>query len=86
MDQGYGVVCDADGRVLDGLVVAQANQEHGTIARRAGSDAPLPDLPVGTLLRILPNHACATGSQFDGYTVLPADGSAPLEWPRFRGW
>ena len=86
LDQGYGVVCDADGRVLDGLIVAQANQEHGTIARRPGSDAPLPDLPVGTPLRILPNHACATGAQFDAYTVLPADGAAPVEWPRFRGW
>ena len=86
VDQGYGVVCDADGRVLDGLIVAQANQEHGTIARRPGSDAPLPDLPVGTPLRILPNHACATGAQFDACTVLPADGAAPTEWPRFRGW
>ncbi len=86
MDQGYGLVCDAGGRVLEDLIVAQANQEHGTIARRPGSDAPLPDLPVGTLLRILPNHACATGAQFDGYTVLPADGSEPIEWPRFRGW
>ena len=86
LDQGYGVVCDADGRVLDGLIVAQASQEHGTIARRPGCDAPLPDLPVGTPLRILPNHACATGAQFDAYTVLPADGAAPVEWPRFRGW
>ncbi len=86
VDQGYGMVCDAAGRILDGLIVARASQEHGTIARRPGCDAPLPDLPVGTLLRILPNHACATGAQFDGYTVLPADGSALVEWPRFRGW
>ncbi len=86
MDHGYGLVCDVDGRVLDGLVVAQASQEHGTIARRPGSTAPLPDVSVGTLLRILPNHACATGAQFEGYTVLPTDGSAPVEWSRFRGW
>jgi D-serine deaminase-like pyridoxal phosphate-dependent protein len=87
VDQGFGVVCDLEGRVIDGLILTAANQEHGIIARRPGSQAGMPDLPLGTRLRILPNHACATGAQFDGYTVLPADGSGILaEWPRFRGW
>ena len=54
---------------------------------RAGSKARLPELPVGTRLRILPNHACATVAQFDGYEVLPADPGALLaHWARFRGW
>ncbi|MGL4966965.1 MAG: DSD1 family PLP-dependent enzyme [Inquilinus sp.] len=87
MDQGYGLVCDIEGRVLDDLVVASANQEHGIVALRPGSRAALPDLPLGTRLRILPNHACATGAQFAGYEVLPADPAAPLaHWPRFNGW
>ncbi|WP_119679491.1 DSD1 family PLP-dependent enzyme [Indioceanicola profundi] len=87
VDQGYGVVCDIDGRVLDDLIVASANQEHGVIALRPGSGRSLPELPVGTRLRILPNHACATAAQFDGYEVLPADAAAaPAYWPRFRGW
>jgi D-serine deaminase-like pyridoxal phosphate-dependent protein len=87
VDQGYGLVCDIEGRVLDGLVVASANQEHGVIARRPGSSASLPDLAVGTQLRILPNHACATAAQFDGYEVIPADPTQPMAyWPRFRGW
>jgi D-serine deaminase-like pyridoxal phosphate-dependent protein len=86
-DQGYGVVCDVDGRVLADLIVAEANQEHGIIALRPGSAATVPDLPVGMLLRILPNHACATAAQFDGYAVLPEDASQPVAyWPRFRGW
>jgi D-serine deaminase-like pyridoxal phosphate-dependent protein len=84
---GYGRVCDIDGRVIPGLVVAQANQEHGIIAVRAGSGALLPDLPIGTQLRILPNHACATAAQFDGYHVIPAEAGAALaRWPRFSGW
>lgn len=33
----------------------------------ADGGAGLPDLPVGTRLRVLPNHACATAAQFDGY-------------------
>lgn len=87
VDQGYGVVCDIEGRVLDGLIVRAANQEHGIIALRPGGYATLPALPVGAQLRILPNHACATAAQFDGYEVLPVGGTAPLaHWPRFRGW
>jgi D-serine deaminase-like pyridoxal phosphate-dependent protein len=87
VDQGYGLVCDLDGRVLDDLIVTATNQEHGIIAVRPGSKASLPDLPLGTQFRILPNHACATASQFDGYEVLPATAAAPLaHWPRFGGW
>jgi D-serine deaminase-like pyridoxal phosphate-dependent protein len=87
VDQGYGLVCNVEGKVMDDLIVAQANQEHGIIAVRRGSGARLPRLPVGTQLRILPNHACATAAQFDEYAVLPSDGGAALaRWPRFRGW
>ena len=87
VDQGYGLVCDAEGRVLPDLIVRSANQEHGIVARRPGSDAPLPDLPVGSRLRILPNHACATAAQFDAYEVLPEDpGAPPGRWSIFRGW
>lgn len=87
IDQGYGLVCDVEGRVLPDLLVLGTSQEHGVIGVREGSGGHLPDLPIGTLLRILPNHACATASQFEGYEVLPADAGAPLEhWTRFRGW
>ncbi|MDR3515472.1 MAG: DSD1 family PLP-dependent enzyme [Azospirillaceae bacterium] len=84
VDQGYGMVCDRDGQILPDIIVAQANQEHGVIAARPG--ATLPALPIGTRLRILPNHACATAAQFDEYAVLPGDGGALARWPRFRGW
>jgi D-serine deaminase-like pyridoxal phosphate-dependent protein len=87
VDQGYGLVCDVEGRVIGDLIVSVANQEHGIVALRPGSTGVLPDLPVGTRLRILPNHACATAAQFDDYAVLRADKDAPLvRWPRFGGW
>ena len=87
VDQGYGLVCDAEGTILTDLIVTSANQEHGIIARRPGSTAPLPALPVGTHLRILPNHACATAAQHGAYHVVPETPGAPLlEWPRFGGW
>lgn len=86
LDQGYGVVCDADGRVIDDLIVSGANQEHGILSLRPGAKGPLPELPVGRSLRILPNHACATAAQFDRYTLLPAGGGPLQVWHRFGGW
>lgn len=87
IDQGHGVVCDIDGHVIPDVIVSDANQEHGIVSVRAGSDASLPDLPVGTRLRILPNHACATAAQFTSYDVVQADNDAPLaRWERFGGW
>lgn len=86
VDQGYGLVCDTAGRPLPDLIVTSANQEHGIIALRPGTGGTAPDLPVGTQLRILPNHACATAAQHDRYHVLPASGGALQTWPRFGGW
>ena len=83
VDQGYGVVCDLDGRAIPGLTVVEANQEHGVIASREG---PLPELPVGTKLRILPNHACATGAQHERYHVVDGGREVAASWERFSGW
>ena len=50
---------------------------------------PEPDVatrfPIGTRLRILPNHACATGAQFPEYHALAEDGTVQT-WSRFHGW
>lgn len=86
VDQGYGMVCDAAGHVLPDLIVTIANQEHGIIALRPGAKGPLPVLPLGTRLRILPNHACATAAQHGAYHVIPQDGGPMPVWPRFGGW
>ena len=84
VDQGYGVVCDQDGRAIPGLIVTETNQEHGVVAMRDGS--PPPALPVGTRLRILPNHACATGAQHERYHVVEGAREVKADWPRFSGW
>ncbi|MDF1608882.1 DSD1 family PLP-dependent enzyme [Hoeflea sp. YIM 152468] len=87
VDQGYGVVCDQAGNVMTDLIVIKTNQEHGIIACRTDSKAALPDLPLGTLLRILPNHACAVAAQYSAYHVIPSEPAAPVKvWPRFGGW
>ena len=86
IDQGYGVVCDAAGKPVDDLLVVSTNQEHGIIGRRNGGALASADFPVGTLLRILPNHACATAAQHDRYHVVEGDTQVTVVWPRFSGW
>ena len=91
-DYGYGQVCDARGKLLDGYQLTSANQEHGILSR-ADSE---PDnniaarFPIGTQLRILPNHACATGAQFPEYHAVAAspggEPEAGATWQRFYGW
>ncbi len=87
VDQGYGVVCDIDGVVYPDLIVADASQEHGIVSVRPGSTASLPELAIGQRVRILPNHACATGAQHDRYRVVRS-GSREIvaTWQRMRGW
>lgn len=84
---GYGVVCDADGQPLPELGFDKANQEHGVLQWRGAQGVAIAErFPVGSSLRILPNHACATGAQHGQYHVIPQKGGDWQVWPRFSGW
>ncbi|MBL8311381.1 MAG: DSD1 family PLP-dependent enzyme [Burkholderiales bacterium] len=87
-DYGYGQVCDVNGVPVEGYIVDSANQEHGIVARAGCVDGDIAGrFPVGTQLRILPNHACATAAQFAEYVAVDsASGGAVAIWPRFGGW
>ena len=91
-DFGYGLPCTLDGTPIADFRIEGANQEHGILAPIADDDteaAGLPDVvarfPIGMKLRILPNHACATGAQYPEYHAVAADGRTQV-WPRFYGW
>jgi D-serine deaminase-like pyridoxal phosphate-dependent protein len=86
VDQGYGLVCDLGGRPIGDLIVVETNQEHGIIADRSGGPIDISRFPVGTLLRILPNHACATAAQHTQYHVIAGEPVVEAVWPRFSGW
>lgn len=79
VDQGYGLVADEHGDLIPDLLMTGASQEHGVLSTRDGK--PVPDLPIGTRLRILPNHACATAAQHDRYHLVSG-----TTWSRLRGW
>jgi D-serine deaminase-like pyridoxal phosphate-dependent protein len=83
-DAQYGWVCDpVTGRRLGTLSVSVVHQEHGTV--------PVPDeswfarLPVGSQVRILPNHACLTCATHSAYEVIE-DGKITQRWERTGGW
>ncbi len=83
-DVKYGYVCDAKtGEPYPGLSIRDAYQEHGMV--------PVPDeswyerLPIGSLVRVMPNHTCMTCAAFEGYDVV-LDGEIVESWPRVNGW
>ena len=85
-DYGYGQVCTLDGQPLAGYLLSGANQEHGIVSLQGAADTDIVRrLPTGTRLRVLPNHACATGAQFPEYQALAEDGTLRT-WGRFHGW
>lgn len=91
VDQGYGLVTALDGKPIPDLLMSGASQEHGVLSMRPGTGRPLPDLPIGTRLRIVPNHACATAAQHAAYQVTGGEAinGAPriiATWNRHNGW
>jgi len=86
VDQGYGVVCGVKGEPLTNLIVASTNQEHGIIVDRGGKELDWKLFGIGTVVRILPNHACATAAMHDRYYVI--DGSTEIIeiWHCITGW
>ncbi|HEX9462231.1 MAG TPA: alanine racemase [Alphaproteobacteria bacterium] len=88
---GYGLICLPGGKVpLPGLAVLDVHQEHGIVAHAKGLDAisPLPfdRFPVGSRVRVLPNHACMTAAMYDRYHVTDGTTEIVDEWDRVNGW
>lgn len=85
-DVGFGLVMDVGAtRRIGRVTVGQVYQEHGMLV----SDGPFPfdELPVGTRLRVLPNHACMTAAMYDAYHVVDGHGEDLCgTWPRINGW
>jgi len=85
-DVGYGLVVDLDGnRTLGRTIISRAYQEHGVV----DLDPTLPSFmpPIGTKLRVLPNHTCLTAAAHDRYFVVDsATQTVTAIWPRVNGW
>jgi D-serine deaminase-like pyridoxal phosphate-dependent protein len=84
-DMGYGLVLDVLGHpIIFGLMIADVHQEHGEI--RSTTRLPFERLPIGSKVRIVPNHVCMTAAMYGHYLVV--DGSDVIVdiWRRTNGW
>ncbi len=86
VDQGYGLVCNVEGEPLTDLIVSSTNQEHGIIADHGGKELDRELFGIGSVVRILPNHACATGAMHDRYYIINGTTEIIDVWHRINGW
>jgi len=83
-DVDFGYVCDPwTLKRFGALSINAVHQEHGTIS--VEDDVWFEQLPVGSMVRILPNHACATAAAYQDYLVIEGD-TLVGEWGRVNGW
>ncbi len=83
-EAGYGEVCDVlTCEPIERLHIAKVSQEHGVIP--VSDPKTYQQLPIGSRIRILPNHACITAAAYTHYEV--AKGSQVIDrWQRINGW
>jgi D-serine deaminase-like pyridoxal phosphate-dependent protein len=77
-DGFYGIICDENLQRLP-LNLTTISQEHGKL------EGNVANIPVGTRLRIIPNHSCLTAAMYDHYHVIDR-GAVVGEWTPARGW
>jgi D-serine deaminase-like pyridoxal phosphate-dependent protein len=85
-DAGFGLLTDVLGQArIAGVKIGHVYQEHGMLV--ADGPFPIDQLPVGSRVRVLPNHVCMTAAMYDAYRVIdgPSDEVVDL-WPRINGW
>jgi D-serine deaminase-like pyridoxal phosphate-dependent protein len=77
-------VTDIEGNASFGrLIVAGVHQEHGEV--RSEQPIPFHRLPIGTKVRILPNHVCMTAAAHGSYIVADGDQVRSV-WEKTGGW
>jgi D-serine deaminase-like pyridoxal phosphate-dependent protein len=79
----YGSLWDAATGLSLGLGIASTNQEHGLVP---AGEADFERLPIGTQIRIAPNHACMTAAAHERYHVVDGGTEVLAVWPRCNGW
>jgi D-serine deaminase-like pyridoxal phosphate-dependent protein len=82
---GFGTIADAPAK---DMAVVACSQEHGFV----GADDPIPfgNLPIGSRVRVWPNHACITAAAYDRYYVVDSEldgGKSVVDtYDRINGW
>jgi D-serine deaminase-like pyridoxal phosphate-dependent protein len=84
-DVGYGLVMDetATKRVAN-MRVSRAFQEHGVLS--CEGEFPFEQFPIGTRVRVFPNHACTMAAMYEAYQVIDGSDAVVDCWTRVNGW
>jgi D-serine deaminase-like pyridoxal phosphate-dependent protein len=84
-DCGYGRVCGAKtAEPISDLFVQSVHQEHGLVVSK--SPLPFDLLPIGSKVRIMPNHVCMTAAAYSAYQVIEGGTEVIDIWDRCNGW
>lgn len=84
-DAGFGMVADIAGApYTPALRVDRVYQEHGII--ELADPGFLDRLPIGSRVRVLPNHVCLTAAMYDRYLVVDGGDTVRDSWARCNGW
>lgn len=85
-DAGFGLLCDVEtGTPLGDLQVFAVSQELGLVSSRSGRPIDLTSFPIGSRVRVLPNHADMTAAAHEEYHVL-RNGELCEVWRRTNRW
>lgn len=79
----YGSLLDAATGLPLGLDIASTNQEHGLVP---AGETDFERLPIGSQVRIAPNHACMTAAAHERYHVVDGGTEVVAAWERCNGW
>jgi D-serine deaminase-like pyridoxal phosphate-dependent protein len=79
----YGSLWDSETGFPLGLTVGSTNQEHGLIRAAEGD---FERLPIGSQVRIAPNHACMTAAAHERYHLVDGGAEVLEVWERCNGW
>lgn len=80
VDYGFGLMLDIDGTPsFAQAIMTRTHQEHGEVS-------PAPALPIGTKVRVAPNHTCMTAAAHPCYHVVDGGREVIAVWDRVNGW
>ena len=83
-DAGYGLVADLRGKFFGDLRVNVVHQEHGQVT--VLDPRVFQQLPIGSKVRVFPNHACMTAAAYNTYYVIDGGTEIVQAWDRCNGW
>ena len=85
-DIGYGLIGAIDAQMPEpGLCLSSLHQEHGLITTTGEGTVPFEKFPVGSRLKVYPNHVCLTVAPYSFYRVIEGQTEIGI-WDKANEW